>query len=923
VVAILGVLKAGAAYVPLDPAYPRERLDFMIADAGVEIVLTALDDLAGDDSGFASGATEQNAAYVIYTSGSTGRPKGVIVQHDHVLRLFDATEEWYRFGPADVWTLFHSVAFDFSVWEIFGALLYGGRLIVVPYWIARDTAAFHRLVCDEGVTVLNQTPSAFRHFIDAGESAGALRLVIFGGEALSASMLRGWLERHGEARPRLVNMYGITETTVHVTYRPLTSDDAARDANDIGAPISDLQLYILDERMRPVPAGSSGEIYVGGAGLARGYEGRPDLTAERFVPNPFARGERLYRTGDLGRARADGGIEYRGRTDHQVKIRGYRIELGEVESVLRADPRVRDAVVVQQEQALVAHVVGDGDAAALRSHARARLPEFAVPATFLFLAEFPLTANGKIDRKKLPAWKPTAGQEAYAAPAGEVEERLARIWCDVLHLDRVGRGDNFFALGGDSIVSMQIIARARQAGLRLKPRDVFQRQTIAELAQAVERERAAARDDVAVRGPAILTPVQRWFFEHELERPASFVQTMVLRFSGVDAPRLERAVAAVAARHDALRLRFRDGAQWHAEEPAAIPLRRADGDADVVAAALQNDIDLANGPIALAAVAGDALVLVIHHLVVDAVSWRVLIDELDAAYGGGVLPPRADSFQSWGEHLAAHVPARLSEAAYWRERLGRPVDRLRVDTDGENRWSGTRTARGTLSASETRALLRDLPARTGAQPAEALLAALSVALRPEQNAGSLLVEMEGHGREELFADVDVTRTVGWFTSIFPLRIDLGAASEPTTILGRVRDEVARVPARGIGWGILRYISDLGDELAALPQPEISFNYLGRFDPPASRAFTVDWAASGLRRVSDGRRRLLLEIDAWIAGEQLHLACTYQPALHRDESAQGIVDATLAATRELLAAQAPFSFAGAELTPEELALLEID
>jgi amino acid adenylation domain-containing protein len=524
VAAVLAVLKAGGAYVPLDPGYPPERVEYMLADSAPAAVLTerALRGRLGDtgapvleldakDPPWANlpatdpaveGLTPAHLAYVIYTSGSTGRPKGVVVPHRNVMRLFAATDPWFGFGGGDVWTLFHSVAFDFSVWEIWGALLYGGRLVVVPGEVTRSPEAFYRLVCEEGVTVLNQTPSAFYPFIRAQAADGGvhrLRWVVFGGEALDVQNLRPWFEANGDAAPVLVNMYGITETTVHVTYRELGWADVEQaGASPIGARIPDLRTYLLDPAGEPVPVGVPGELYVGGAGVARGYLGRPELTAERFVADPFGGepGARLYRSGDLGRWRADGSLEYLGRTDHQVKVRGFRIELGEIEARLQEHPGVRDAVVLAREDTpgdtrLVAYVVGDESAGAeaLRAHLGQALPAYMVPAAYVRLEEWPLTAHGKLDRKALPAPEGDAyAARAYEAPVGPAEQALAEVWTEVLGIERVGRHDNFFELGGHSLLAVQVIARMRQRGLHLEVRALFTAPTLAELAAEVGGE---------------------------------------------------------------------------------------------------------------------------------------------------------------------------------------------------------------------------------------------------------------------------------------------------------------------------------------------------------------------------------------------------------------------------------------------------
>ncbi|HEX6747845.1 MAG TPA: non-ribosomal peptide synthase/polyketide synthase [Longimicrobium sp.] len=515
VVGILGILKSGAGYLPLDPAYPEDRLAYMVEDSGVSIVVSTgsladglrsdattvvrldvdADAIAAESSEAPEhGARPDSLAYVIYTSGSTGKPKGVEVTHANVVRLFAATEAWFGFGESDVWTLFHSYAFDFSVWELWGALLYGGRVVVVPELDSRDPEAFHALVQREGVTVLNQTPSAFRQLIRVdGERGGelALRVVVFGGEALEPATLREWVERRGAETPRLVNMYGITETTVHVTYRPLGREDVfGGSGSPIGVRIPDLRLYVLDPARRPVPIGVPGELYVGGGGVARGYLNRPELTAQRFVQNPFGPGK-LYRTGDRVRWLADGTLDYMGRLDEQVKIRGFRIELGEIEVRLAEHPEVREAVVLAREDVpgdrrLVAYVVGEVEAGVLREHLRRELPEYMVPAAFVSLDALPLTPNGKLDRKALPAPEGDAyARGRYEAPLGEVEAALAGIWAEVLGVERVGRWDHFFELGGHSLLAIRLIERMRRAGLYVDVRALFTTPVLADLALAV------------------------------------------------------------------------------------------------------------------------------------------------------------------------------------------------------------------------------------------------------------------------------------------------------------------------------------------------------------------------------------------------------------------------------------------------------
>ena len=531
VVVLLGILKAGAAYVPLDPSYPQDRIDGILRDSHARLLITRrslaqqvpeqtsvlwLDDQREEPGANSAGeidVTGENLAYVIYTSGSTGKPKGVLITHANVTRLLDATRHWFEFGKDDVWALFFSYAFDFSVWEIFGALLHGGRLVVMPHLTNRSPELFRELLHRENVTVLNQTASAFLHLmlVDGSRKRvdlSALRLIIFGGETLDFHSLKSWFAEHGDVKPQLVNMYGITETTVHVTYRVVTEDDVeTMTGSMIGREMPDLRLYILDQDFQLVPAGVPGEMYVGGEGLARGYLNQPALTATRFIPDPFGAepSGRLYRTGDLARHLPGGDIEYLGRLDHQVKIRGYRVELGEIEAVLSRHPTVREAVVLARdaggEQSVVAYLVCHGQTnptvTELRLFVQSLLPDYMVPSIYVFLDSLPLTTNGKVDRKALP--KPDAIRpnldETFVAPTGPVESALAEIWAQVLGLERVGVHDNFFDLGGHSLLLMQLHGKLNekfQTDISLV--ELFEFSTVSAQAKRVSKQGSATAE---------------------------------------------------------------------------------------------------------------------------------------------------------------------------------------------------------------------------------------------------------------------------------------------------------------------------------------------------------------------------------------------------------------------------------------------
>jgi amino acid adenylation domain-containing protein len=615
VVAILGVLKAGGCYVPMDLAYPKDRVAFMLEDAGASVLLTQENLVsslpahpaqvlrmdadwpqmaAESPASRSSGAVAGNAAYIIYTSGSTGKPKGVVVTHRNVLRLLEQTSPWYGFGADDVWPLFHSYAFDVSVWELWGSLLYGGRLVIVPYWVSRSPSDFYQLLARENVTVLNQTPSAFRQLIWAESKAETrlelnLRYVICAGEALELQSLKPWFERHGDQRPVVVNMYGITETTVHSTYRPITQKDLAGGAGSvIGVPIPDLQIYLVDEQLKPVPPGVVGEICVGGEGVARGYLKRDDLTSLRFLPDPFAGqpGARMYRSGDLARRTEDGELEYLGRMDHQVKIRGFRVELGEIESALNRHPAVRESVVLAREEGegdkrLAAYIVPSGAAPSvteLREYLGKIIPAYMIPARFIVLTALPLTTNGKVDRRALPApddARPVLDRK-FTPPRNETERKLAAIWSDVLGVAQVGVLDNFFELGGDSIRSIAILSRAQEQGLQLSLQQMFQHPTVAGMAacavsagQAGERLKSHPFDLISAEDRARLPedvedayPVARlqlgMFFHNELN-PASAIYHDVFSFriaAAFDREKLADSLSRLIQRHPILRTSF-------------------------------------------------------------------------------------------------------------------------------------------------------------------------------------------------------------------------------------------------------------------------------------------------------------------------------------------------------------------------------
>ncbi|MBH2544714.1 amino acid adenylation domain-containing protein [Serratia marcescens] len=849
-VGLLGILKAGGAYVPLDPAYSGERLQYILADSAPVLLLAdelgrqALGDcevpvlaleqpLTGESDDLQDvGVRPAHLAYVIYTSGSTGKPKGVMVEHRQVARLFSATNAWFNFSAADRWCLFHSFAFDFSVWEIWGAWLYGGQLFIVPQAIARSAPDFYHFVCRSGITVLNQTPSAFKAFIQAqahSEARQQLREIVFGGEMLKPSDLAPWFARPENRQTRLINMYGITETTVHVTYRPLSAQDTAITTSPIGSRIPDLRLYLLGADGEPVPMGAIGELYVGGEGVARGYLNRPELTAERFLDDPFNRapGARMYRTGDLARYLPGGDIEYLGRNDQQVKIRGFRIECGEVEAQLSTDPRVRSVAVDAIDDGdggkrLVAWVVPAPEAeratlaTGLRQHLQARLPDYMVPVAYVWLEALPLTGNGKLDKRALPVPQVDAYvREAYAPPQGEAENLLAAIWRELLGVERVGRYDHFFELGGHSLMAVRLANRVQQAGWQLPLQALFASPVLHVLAQALEV--APAQEPlpilpVARDGELPLSFAQQrlWFLTQLEGMSETYHIPLALRLHGrLDRQALQHSLDALYARHESLRSRFitrEDRPQVQILPANGLPLafhdlRRHPAQADTLCRqAATQPFDLTQGPLVRAALIRLAdeehlFLLTCHHIVSDGWSTGILLRELGALYGAvrrgdaDPLPPLTLQYPDYAAWQRRYLtPERLAaQAQYWRETLigapallTLPTDRPRPTVQS---FSGGEVPIA-IDAELTQAL-RQFSRQHGGTLFMTVLAAWSLVLARMAGQQELVIGTPEANRGRL----ETESLVGFFVSTLALRIDLRDDPDLPTLIARIRHTV--------------------------------------------------------------------------------------------------------------------------------------
>ncbi|MDY4300243.1 non-ribosomal peptide synthetase [Pseudomonas salmasensis] len=958
VIGLLAILKAGGAYVPLDPEYPLDRLHYMIEDSDIGLLLSdaalfeALGELPAtvacwcleDDSPVLANypaespplvSLAQHQAYLIYTSGSTGKPKGVVVSHGEIAMHCQAVIERFDMRPDDCELHFYSINFDAATERLLVPLLCGARVVLRAQgqWDAEEICA---LIRAHRINVLGFTPSygsQLAQWLATQQQTLPVRMCITGGEALTGEHLQ---RIRAAFTPQLFfNAYGPTETVV-MPLASLAPEQLEEGAGSvpIGSIVGERVAYILDADLALVPQGASGELYIGGAGLAQGYHQRPGMTAERFVADPFAiDGGRLYRTGDLVRQRADGLVEYLGRIDHQVKIRGFRIELGEIETRLLEHEAVREAVVLALDapsgKQLVAYLVSDAEHAALRdalkAHLKAQLPDYMVPAHLIVLQSMPLTANGKLDRRALPEPDPEANRQAYVAPRSELEHSLAAIWCAVLNVEQVGLDDNFFELGGDSILSIQVVSRARQAGIHFSPRDLFQHQTVQSLAAVATRSERVIAEQGLLTGPSGLTPIQHWFFDTDIPARQHWNQALVLKpLQLLDPHRLEQALLAVLEHHDALRLSFtpRD-AQWHAEHlgvpDGGVLLQAQVRDMQACTALFtdtQRSLDLAQGPLLRALLVDgpqgqQRLLIVVHHLVVDGVSWRVLLEDLQNVYrqlseGQSVsLPAKTSALRDWAARLQAyaHSESLREELSLWQAQLASPAVALPVQRpQGARRNSDAETVSVRLDTERTRQLLQQAPSAYRTQVNDLLLTALARVLCRWSGQASALIQLEGHGRETLFDDIDLTRSVGWFTSAYPLR--LTPKAEQGDSIKAIKEQLRGVPHKGLGYGVLRYLADdlCKQSMAALPSAQITFNYLGQFDQSfgSEALFHPLEESAGLAHDPDAPLPNELSIDSQVYGGELVLRWTFSRECHDQQVIRDLAEAYLAELHSLIA-----------------------
>ncbi|WGU93924.1 non-ribosomal peptide synthase/polyketide synthase [Paenibacillus dendritiformis] len=901
-------------------------------------------------------------AYVIYTSGTTGRPKGVAVEHRSLVNTAAGYRRDYRLDQFPIRLLqLASFSFDVFVGDIARTLYNGGTMIIVPKDDRIDPTRLYGWIRDYAVTVFESTPALIVPFMEHVHAEGldlsSMQLLITSSDACSVADYRTLQERFG-SQFRIINSYGVTEAAIDSSFYDEPLEKLPKTGSvPIGKAWLNAKFYIVDENLKPVPIGVLGELVIGGAGVARGYLNRPDLTAEKFVDSPFAAGERLYRTGDLARWMPDGNVDFIGRIDNQVKIHGYRIELGEIEAAMQNVAGVRQALVIDRadergQKYLCGYVVADSsfDLEGLVARLDAALPSHMVPSRIMRLDQMPLTPNGKIDRKALPVPEGSIRAEAaYTAPRTPAEQALASVWQSVLGVDQVGTMDNFFALGGDSIKALQVSSRLLQTGYKLVMKDLFHYPTISTLSLQLQTAEGTA-SQAEVTGEVILTPIQRWFFE---QNPADVHHSnqAFMQFSkqGFDEEALRQAVRQLVVHHDALRTVYRQTENgymaWNrgaGENEALFDLEVVDckgvGDVKEAVEAKANDIqasiDLENGPLVKLGLFrcddGDHLLIAIHHLVVDGVSWRILLEDFAGGYEKALqgqpirLPLKTDSFQTWAKQLAdyANGPAMESEREYWQHIEQLTYEPLPKDFEqGRSKLkdSGLVTVRWT--AEETEQLVKQAHRAYHTEMNDLLLAALGLAVQAWSGRERVLVNLEGHGREDVLPDVDITRTVGWFTSQFPVVLEPGHAQALGHQVKQVKESLRRIPNKGIGYGILRYLSVPRDGERFALEPEISFNYLGQFDQDYESSGSQPSPFSpGSDSSPNAVMDFVLDINGMVSEGVLELTIRYGETQYKRETVERLGTLLQSSLREVISHCV--SKERTELTPSDVLLQDV-
>jgi len=962
----LGILKAGGAYVPIESEYPVSRIRYMLEEirSPVAIVHESLMDSLSDYQGHVlcmdrfweqGGALDgsdvdnvnepEDIAYVIYTSGSTGKPKGVMVPHVAIARLVKNTN-YVDITSEDRFLQIAAVAFDAATLEFWGPLLNGGSLFMAKSNDVMSPDSLAELLLTNDITIIFLTVVLYNQLIDSRpDSISKLKRLLVGGEALSVNHIKKGLLY---TRPGvLANGYGPTENTTFSNYYPIESVPDNATSIPIGFPVANSTVYILDKYLKPAPVGVPGEIYIGGYGLAKGYLNDPEKTRNAFIENPMPDVDDpvLYKTGDMGRWLPDGSVDFMGRIDHQVKIRGHRIELGEIETVLRDHDGIRDCVVVvnnleASNKMLVAYYVSEKDIPVddLRSALRKSLPEYMIPNLCLRLDALPLNRNGKVDRSALPEpqhLRPEMTTD-YVEPSNEIEATIAEVWKEVLGIDKVGIFDNFFDLGGDSIIGLQVVSRLNQRGFKLQPKDILLHQTVAALSPVVDLSKGVEAEQGPVVGDAPLTPIQRWFFDLGLENEDHFNQSLMFKsMTPIDDIAFKRSLRALLSHHDALRMRFADGRQENKPigEDVLFIVKDVGSECelDTEVNRLQASLDIVHGPVFGTGLyrkdSADYLVLVGHHLVVDGVSWRILLEDLLSGYGvaisGGeiALPDKTTSFKEWATKLEAYASGSdlEDEAACWRDDLSGAEMVLPIDHDrGPNDIGSSDVVREELSKDETRRLLRDSNEAYNTEVNDLLLTALMRALQDWSDQDEVVFDLEGHGREDILDGVDISHTVGWFTTIFPVVFRSDRNADLAKQIKYVKEKLHTVPHKGFNYGVLKYLRSIDLSI----DTDISFNYLGQITLPGldPSFYLVSPDVPGTLD-SRNKRANLIDVICMVFGDRLRIDFIYSQNKHARDTMQRLADSFKEELSRVIAhCLDPNNF---DITPSDFDLVDLD
>jgi len=956
VISILGILKAGAAYVPVDPSYPQNRIDHMIKDSGSKFILTqrsVSEKLRSDNSEILIAdesnleimdensevpdinVTLEDPAYVIYTSGSSGIPKGVLISH----RSLANHMQWMinEFGfDSNVCVLQKTpFSFDASVWEFYLPLMTGGKLVMAKPEAHMDTAYMKDLIIKSEVNVLQMVPTLLNLILDEPmiQDCKSLKFIFSGGEALTKTLCE---KVFSKLDVTLCNLYGPTEATIDSTFYICNKNETDENI-PIGKPVSNAKAYVLDKDLNPVPFGVAGELFLGGDNIALGYVNNISLTDEKFIADIFSNipERKLYKTGDLAKYNSNGNLIFLGRADDQVKFRGYRIELGEIETALNSIENINTSVVLVREdkpgiQKLTAYLKLNNDSELeineYKNELRKSLPEYMVPSAFILLESIPRTPNGKIDKSTLPAPEDSlSAQAGHIEPEKPVEKILANIWKEVLGVENVGIHDNFFELGGDSIISIQIISRANQEGIKISPRQVFQYQTISELSAVAEQKTAEAVDQNPVTGNALLIPIQQRFFQHNIKDPSHFNHSILLSLPDtISTEHLEKAVKEIHIHHDALRMSYEiignnltqinndigNDTPFIVEDLTSLDPDNIDNKINELTINYHKNIDISKGKLFNAVLfrtgnnSGNKLLIIVHHLCIDGISWRIILEDLYRLYSNfqnnedPKLPFKTISFKKWSDIIKEYSNSTdfKKEFDHWKEVSTESLIISQKDFNvNQNIVTSEENVNIEFSKEDTGLILKDVHKSYNTQINDILLTALILAFNKWNGENKLLLNLEGHGREDIADNsfsTDISRTVGWFTSVFPVLLKISSSKDTGECIKSVKENLRNIPNNGIGFGLLKYMSDdteIKKSLSDFPEVEVVFNYLGQMN---FQFLPTDWKIEeGLKLSQDGENKRFhsIEINAVVTDDKLLLEFNFSNNIYQRKNIEKLAD----------------------------------